>query len=124
MIGQTLSHYQILEKLGEGGMGVVYRALDTRLNRPVAIKVLPPEAMADAERGRRFIQEARAASALNHPNIITVYDVGETPSPPSPVARGPSSISYLVMEYVPGDTLGQMIGRKGLKLGDALKYAV
>ena len=87
MIGQTLSHYQVLKKLGEGGMGVVYRALDTRLNRQVAIKVLPRDAMADAERGRRFIQEARAASALNHPNIITVYDVDTARPRPARLRR-------------------------------------
>ncbi|MDP9324314.1 MAG: serine/threonine protein kinase, partial [Acidobacteriota bacterium] len=123
MIGKTLSHYQVVEKLGEGGMGVVYRALDTRLNRSVAVKVLLREAMADTERGRRFVQEARAASALNHPNIITVYDVGEA-TPLGPDAPGQSPVSFLVMEYVAGRTLDQTIGRKGLKLGEALKYAV
>jgi serine/threonine protein kinase len=91
VIGQTLSHYQILEKLGEGGMGVVYRALDTRLNRPVAIKILPHDAMTDADRARRFIQEARAASALNHPHIITVYDIGSEHLRPERGAEPPRS---------------------------------
>ncbi len=72
MIGRTLLHYQVLDKLGEGGMGVVYKARDTHLDRFVAIKVLPPEKVADPERKRRFVQEAKAASALNHPNIVTI----------------------------------------------------
>ena len=75
MINQTIAHYRILEKLGEGGMGVVYKAHDLHLDRDVAIKLLPPEKTADPERKRRFIQEARAASALNHPAIVTVHDV-------------------------------------------------
>ena len=72
-----LSHYRVENEIGRGGMGVVYRAVDTRLGRAVAIKMLPQEATADAERRARFIQEARAASALNHPHIVTIYDVGE-----------------------------------------------
>ncbi len=76
LIGQQLGSYQILSLLGAGGMGVVYRARDTRLNRSVAIKVLPADKVSDPERKRRFIQEARAASALNHPNIITLHDIG------------------------------------------------
>ena len=112
MIGQTLSHYEILEKLGEGGMGVVYRALDVRLNRPVAIKVLPHDAMADADRARRFLQEARAASALNHPHIITVYEVDAS-----------GGTDFIVMEYVTGSTLEHLIARKALTLRHALKHA-
>ena len=75
MVGRTLAHYRIESKLGEGGMGVVYKARDTRLERPVAIKVLAAEAVANSERKKRFVLEARAASALNHPNIIHVYDI-------------------------------------------------
>ena len=113
MIGKTIGHYQILEKLGEGGMGVVYKARDTHLDRFVAIKILPPEKVADPERKRRFVQEAKAASALNHPNIITIYDIDQ--------AEG---IDFIAMEYVDGRTLDELIGRKGMKLSEALKVSV
>src|SRR5712671_2885171 len=113
MVGRTISHYQILEKLGEGGMGVVYKARDTHLDRFVAIKVLPPEKVADPERMRRFVQEAKAASALNHPNIVHIYDIAEA-----------DGVQFIAMEYVPGKTLDQMMGRKGLRLSETLKYAV
>ena len=111
MIGRTIAHYEILEKVGEGGMGVVYKARDAHLERFVAIKVLPPERVADAERKLRFIQEAKAASALNHPNIITVHDIA-----------GDAGVNFMVMEFVAGKTLDQMIGRKGLRLNETLKY--
>lgn len=111
MIGQTIAHHRILEKLGEGGMGVVYKARDLHLDRVVAIKLLPPEKTADPERKRRFIQEARAASALNHPAIVTVHDVACD-----------GSVDFIVMECVSGKTLGELIGRKGLKLKDVLAY--
>jgi serine/threonine protein kinase len=91
MIGKTISHYRILEKLGSGGMGVVYKAEDTKLRRMVALKVLPPERVADPNRKRRFVQEARAASALNHPNIIVIHDIDE--------AEG---VHYIAMEHVEG----------------------
>ena len=113
MIGQTLSHYQILEKLGEGGMGVVYKARDNHLDRLVAIKVLPAVKVADPDRKRRFVQEAKAASALNHPNIITIYDIDEA-----------DGVDFIAMEYVAGKPLDQLIPRKGLPLTTALKYAV
>jgi len=113
MLGQTLGPYQIEEKLGEGGMGVVYRARDTRLDRPVAVKVLRAETIADPDRKRRFIQEARAASSLNHPNIVTIYDIG--------VENG---VDYIAMEYIAGRTLDACFGRQGSPLAEALKYAL
>ena len=117
MIGQTLTHYRIESKLGEGGMGVVYRALDTHLDRPVAVKLLPPEAVANPERKRRFVQEAKAASALNHPNIIHVYGI-DTAAPQG------HPVDFIAMEFVEGKTLHDCIGRKGLSVREAMKYAV
>ena len=113
MIGRRLLHYEITEKLGEGGMGVVYKARDTHLDRFVALKVLPPEKVADPERKRRFVQEAKAASALNHPNIVVVQDISSD-----------AGVDFIAMEYVPGRTLDQLIGRRGLGLNEALKYAI
>src|SRR5271157_4034594 len=111
--GSRLGPYEVVSFAGAGGMGEVYKARDTRLNRTVAIKLLPPLAAGDAERRRRFLREARAASALNHPNIVTLYDVVSE--------DGRDSI---VMEYVEGKTLADRIGRKGLPLRDALRYAI
>ena len=88
MIGQTLDRYRIESKLGEGGMGVVYKARDTHLDRVVAIKVLPGDKVFDPERKQRFVQEAKAASALNHPNIVTVHDI-----------RSDSGVDFIVMEH-------------------------
>ena len=113
MIGRTISHYEVLEKLGEGGMGVVYKARDSRLKRFVALKVLPPQKITDPKRRRRFVQEARSASALNHPNIVTVYDIDQS-----------DGVDFIAMEYLEGKTLDGMIGRKGLKLDEALNYAI
>jgi Tol biopolymer transport system component/predicted Ser/Thr protein kinase len=113
VVGTTVSHYKVVEKLGEGGMAVVYRALDTRLQRSVAIKVLPREAMTDAEHCRRFEHEARAASALNHPNIITVYDID---------AAG--DVRFIAMEYVAGQTLDRLIAPRRLSIREVLRYAV
>jgi len=112
MVGQTILQYQLLEKLGAGGMGEVYKAQDTRLNRVVAIKVLPAGLSADADRRRRFLQEAQAASGLNHPNIITIYDI---------VSDGDAQ--YMVMEFVPGKTLGELVQAGGLPVLLALQYS-
>jgi Tol biopolymer transport system component/tRNA A-37 threonylcarbamoyl transferase component Bud32 len=113
MIGRTITHYQVLEMLGQGGMGVVYKARDTQLDRLVALKVLTPDKVANQERKLRFVQEAKAASALNHPNIVTIYDIGCE-----------DGVDYIVMEFVDGRTLDRIIPRGGLKLGELLKYAI
>src|SRR5437588_3321571 len=113
MIGQTLGHYRIEAKLGEGGMGVVYRAFDTHLDRAVAIKILRADATTSPERKRRFVQEAKAASALNHPNIVHIYDISTS-----------GGTDFIAMEFVAGKTLDRLIGNSGLVLSDILKYAI
>src|SRR5690348_1463464 len=97
-IGQTLGHYRILEEIGKGGMGVVYRALDEHLNREIAIKVLPPGALQDERARKRFRKEAQSLSQLNHPNIATIHHFDSQ-----------GGVDYLVMEYVPGKTLREII---------------
>jgi serine/threonine protein kinase len=106
-----IAHYELIEKLGEGGMGVVYKARDMRLGRVVALKILPVDRTADKERRRRFLVEAQAASALNHPNIVGLLDIGSE-----------DGADYLTMEYVEGRTLADVIGRKGLKVDELLRY--
>ncbi|SRR5579871_633474 len=113
MIGRTLAHFEVLSKLGEGGMGVVYKARDTHLDRFVALKVLPPDKVADTERKRRFIQEAKSASALNHPNIIHIYDIDES-----------DGVLFIAMEFVDGKSLDGIIAKGTLRQNDALKYAI
>lgn len=111
--GQRVSHYEVQEKLGEGGMGAVYRAYDTKLRRPVALKVLAPERLADAESKQRLLREARAASALNHPNIVTVHEIGSE-----------GGVDFIAMEYVEGRPLSALIPAGGLPLARALGYAI
>lgn len=113
MIGRTLDHYRVESKLGEGGMGVVYKARDFQLNRTVAVKVLPPEKIADPDRRERFVREARAASALNHPNIVAIYDI-----------RSEEGVDFIVMEHVEGRTLDEAIPPGGLRVAEALGYGV
>jgi Tol biopolymer transport system component len=113
MTGTTVGHYEILERLGEGGMGVIYRARDVLLNRTVAVKFLPPDSAADADKRRRFLQEAQSASALNHPNIITVHEVGEA-----------GGRDFIAMELVQGRSLHDLIDGKPLPLGTALAYGI
>src|SRR5687767_13947459 len=104
MIGQIISHYRILEKLGEGGMGVVYKAEDTKLRRTVALKFLPPQATENRE---RFLREAQAAAALNHPNICTVHEIDE-------------EHCFLAMEFIDGVSLKEKIAERPLPLDQAL----
>ena len=113
MIGKRLAHFEITGKLGEGGMGVVYEALDHHLNRRVALKILPPEKIADPGRKQRFIQEAKAASALNHPNIVTIYDINSA-----------DGVDYIAMEKVSGITLEDLMARRRLQVPEAMRYAV
>jgi DNA helicase-2/ATP-dependent DNA helicase PcrA len=110
---ETIAHYRILEPIGAGGMGAVYKAYDKKLQRVVALKVLPNEYVSQQDRRRRFFQEARAASALNHPHILTVYEVGEEDGKP-----------YIAMEYVEGETLRQKIRARSLQVKQTLDIAI
>ena len=113
MVGRNIGPYEVLDTLGEGGMGVVYKARDTQLDRLVAIKVLTPDKVANNERKLRFVQEAKAASALNHPNIVTIYNIGSE-----------DGVDFMVMEFIAGRTLDRIIPQHGLKPAEVLKYGI
>lgn len=113
VIGTRFSHFEIIAKLGEGGMGVVYRARDLRLQRTVAIKLVSPQCLADAAAQARLLAEARAASALNHPNICTIHEIGEA-----------DGQTFIAMEHVEGEPLSALVAKEGLPIETALRYAL
>ncbi|NNE47317.1 MAG: serine/threonine protein kinase, partial [Rhodothermales bacterium] len=114
--GTTISHYRVVGQLGRGGMGIVYKAEDTKLDRTVALKLLPPHALISEDDRARFYREARAAAALNHPNIAHVYEIDEAE------ADGESR-PFIAMEYIDGESLADLVAKGPLPLKDAISYA-
>src|SRR6266480_3687397 len=112
MTAESIAHYRIIRKLGAGGMGEVYLALDTKLDRKVAIKVLQPDSLADDHLKKRLLKEAQAAARLDHPNICAVHDVNEA-----------DSFTFIVMQYIEGETLAEKMDRQPLELNTALALA-
>ena len=112
MLGTTLSHFRILSQIGRGGMGIVYRARDEKLRRDVAIKILPPELVGNEERKRRFLREARAAAAVNHPNIATIHEVDEA-----------GGVIFIAMELVQGRTLRARLSENVIPIPEAVEIA-
>src|SRR5215208_3485980 len=110
-MSQVVSHYRLEEEIGRGGMGVVYRATDTRLGRALAIKMLPADATADPDRNARFVREAQAASALNHPHIVTIYDIGAA-----------DGVTFIAMELVDGTPLDRVLAASPLTIVQAVEY--
>src|SRR5215510_11790567 len=113
MVGKTILHYRILKEIGKGGMGVVYKAEDTKLHRTVAIKALSADLVGDEKARARFLREARAASAIDHPNICTVYEVNEA-----------EDVLFFVMQHIDGKTLKKFIGGRPLPLDQALEFSL
>src|SRR5262249_7549060 len=111
--GSKLGPYEVISVIGAGGMGEVYKARDSRLDRLVAVKILPAAFLASPDRNQRLIQEAHAASALNHPNIVTIHDIGQQ-----------DGADFIVMEYIEGRTLDQLVPSGGMKTAQLLEYAV
>src|SRR5256712_13384101 len=111
LVGSTLAHYRIVSKIGAGGMGEVYLAQDTRLDRKVALKILPQELAANQDRMRRFTQEAKSAAALNHPNIATIHEIGES-----------NGVNFIAMEFIDGATLREKIHQEQTDLRKLLRY--
>ncbi|MFQ5604039.1 MAG: serine/threonine protein kinase, partial [bacterium] len=114
MIGSIISHYEIVEKIGEGGMGVVYKAEDTKLKRPVALKFLPPDLTRDLEANARFIFEAQSASALDHQNVCTIYEID----------KNADSLTFISMAYYEGQTLRAKIAQGELKVAEGIDIAI
>jgi len=113
MIGRTVSHYRILSEIRRGGMGIVYRAVDVKLNREVALKFLPPELTTDLERKRRFVQEAQAAAALKHPNIAVIYEIDDS-----------DGVTFIAMELIDGEKLSDLLTEGPLSPSRAVELAI